>query len=707
MSSVVTPQQQQEETISCEVMAPAANMPAKLDNVNVSSSSERERDLSKCKSEPPVQPVLKEYPKKNSRRFTPELYKTYAWLEYSVQTDALFYFACRHFASTSLVAGEKSGARIFIDKGYSCWKNVRTRLCDHSESKRHRSAVVAWAYFKSVNAGQKTSIANAINVNRSAEKRRYGHYSSPHNQNDMIRVFGEKVKKIILEEVKDARFFAILVDETKDLSKKEQLAIIIRYVHDGCIKERALGTWHMKELSAEALATFLFKEIGSMGLDIQLCVGQCYDGASVMRGNVSGVQARIKDKVPHAVYIHCYAHRLNLVLVDTISDIPQMSEFFYLVQTLYSFIANSNTRHQLFIDAQTHLEQRVLQLERTCNTRWLYWYRAVQKIKLRFEAILAVLEATTEARADGSIEAAGLKLKIEAFPFLLHLTAMERILRITHGLSELLQERGLAIPKAATLIKSTKSLLEKMRSEGEWQTTLKSASAFAAKVGVDLPGPAEAIAHRPRPARARMVSTLLSSFVVDSTSGQRPQTQDNDKIVFYEVLDRFIFEFTRRFSDNEGLMHAIQAFDPSSSHFMDVDKMEEFACHYEMHINTDLLQAQCQSAQAFLKMGDEDDETGDSMLSPLAKLEAVSVAFPEVIKLFQIAATLPVSTASNERFFSVLKRVKDYLRTTMGDDRLSHLMLMAVEQRLVKSFNLDELVTDFARLRPRRFPLSD
>ncbi|KAJ8359025.1 hypothetical protein SKAU_G00155500 [Synaphobranchus kaupii] len=479
MSSVVTPQQQQEETISREVMAPAANMPAKLDNVNVSSSSERERDLSKCKSEPPVQPVLKEYPKKNSRRFTPELYKTYAWLEYSVQTDALFCFACRHFASTSLAAGEKSGARIFIDKGYSCWKNIQTRLRDHSESKRHRSAVVAWAYFKSVNAGQKTSIANAINVNRSAEvrenrahvmsllkvtallgrqglafrghtevsesdnkgnflefvdvladtddalqKRRYGHYLSPHNQNDMIRVFGEKVKKIILEDVKDARFFAILVDETKDLSKKEQLAIIIRYVHDGCIKERALGTWHMKELSAEALATFLFKEIGSMGLDIQLCVGQCYDGASVMRGN-----------------------------------------FFHIVQTLYSFIANSNTRHQLFIAAQTHLEQRVLQLERTCNTRWLYWYRAVQKIKLCFEAILAVLEATTEARADGSIEAAGLKLKIEAFPLLLHLTAMERILRITHGLSELLQERGLAIPKAATLIKSTKSLLEKMRSE--------------------------------------------------------------------------------------------------------------------------------------------------------------------------------------------------------------------------------------------------
>ena len=45
--------------------------------------------------------------------------------------------------------------------------------------------------------------------------------------------------------------------------------------------------------------------------------------------------------------------------------------------------------------------------------------------------------------------------------------------------------------------------------------------------------------------------------------------------------------------------------------------------------------------------------------------------FSQLIKLFQIAATIPVSTASNERFFSVLKRVKTYLRTTMGDDTVS------------------------------------
>ena len=43
----------------------------------------------------------------------------------------------------------------------------------------------------------------------------------------------------------------------------------------------------------------------------------------------------------------------------------------------------------------------------------------------------------------------------------------------------------------------------------------------------------------------------------------------------------------------------------------------------------------------------------------------------------------------------------------MGDDRLTYLMLMAVEPAVVKSLDADELVNDFASLRPRRYPLMD
>lgn len=721
-------------------------------------------DISKSKTNSPVQPILCQFPTRNGRRFNTQLYKAYEWIEYSVQKDSVFCFACRHFGGVSTSQGDRLGHRVFMDKGFSCWKNMQSQLREHSESKRHVSAVVGWADFKAVSAGRKESIAAVIDSNRSVEirqnrvhlkamlnvtsllgrqglpfrghseddegdnkgnfleaidllaaesgkegggalrqDRRYGQYSSPESQNEMIKVFGEKIKKIIVEEVKEAGYFSILVDETKDLSKKEQLAILVRYTLHGHIKERAIGTYHMKDLCAESLATAICDELSSQGIDMQLCVGQCYDGASVMRGRVRGVQARIREEVPHAVYIHCHAHRLNLVLVNTISDMPQMSEFFNIVQTLYNFIANSNTRHTLFVEAQTHLAQRVLQLERTCTTRWLYWYRAVQKIKLRYEAIVAVLDATMEAHAEGSLEAAGLKLKVESFPFVLHLHALERVLSVTYGLSEQLQTQGLVISRAATLIKSTKALLEKMRSECEWQATLHNAKAFASKVGLQTDAPI------PRP---RRVSKALAGFLLESTNGQRQLEEgDEDRRMFFEILDRFIMEFTQRFSENEGLICSIQAFDHNSPMFMDASTIAEFANLYESHIDTTLLQAQCHSAKAFLTMEKEDeeddDDDGNGILASLSKLNTLPVAFSEVLKLFRIMATLPVSTASNERFFSVLKRVKTYLRTTMGDERLTHLMLMAVEQKLVKSLNMDDLVDDFAKMKPRRYPLMD
>ena len=50
-------------------------------------------------------------------------------------------------------------------------------------------------------------------------------------------------------------------------------------------------------------------------------------------------------------------------------------------------------------------------------------------------------------------------------------------------------------------------------------------------------------------------------------------------------------------------------------------------------------------------------------------LQALPVAYSEVIKVLCIAAILPVTTASNECLFSSLETVKNYLRSTTGDDR--------------------------------------
>jgi len=52
--------------------------------------------------------------------------------------------------------------------------------------------------------------------------------------------------------------------------------------------------------------------------------------------------------------------------------------------------------------------------------------------------------------------------------------------------------------------------------------------------------------------------------------------------------------------------------------------------------------------------------------------------FPSIVILLQIYATLPVTTATSERSFSALKYSKNYLRSTMSDNRLNGLALFSL-----------------------------
>lgn len=57
--------------------------------------------------------------------------------------------------------------------------------------------------------------------------------------------------------------------------------------------------------------------------------------------------------------------------------------------------------------------------------------------------------------------------------------------------------------------------------------------------------------------------------------------------------------------------------------------------------------------------------------------------------LFQILLTCPVTSASAERFFSVLKLLKTYLRSTTAQERLSSLALMAIEKEIINNLMTD------------------
>lgn len=52
----------------------------------------------------------------------------------------------------------------------------------------------------------------------------------------------------------------------------------------------------------------------------------------------------------------------------------------------------------------------------------------------------------------------------------------------------------------------------------------------------------------------------------------------------------------------------------------------------------------------------------------------------EVLKLLKIFYTIPVTTSSAKRTFSAVRRLKTYLRSTMSQPRLNHMMLLYIHR---------------------------
>lgn len=80
-------------------------------------------------------------------------------------------------------------------------------------------------------------------------------------------------------------------------------------------------------LSGEALAKAILDVLEKLQIPIANCIGQAYDGASNMSGNVSGTAAIIKQANPRAVYTHCKAHVLNLSLMKGCKNVQAISKF--------------------------------------------------------------------------------------------------------------------------------------------------------------------------------------------------------------------------------------------------------------------------------------------------------------------------------------------------------------------------------------------
>ena len=145
----------------------------------------------------------------------------------------------------------------------------------------------------------------------------------------MIDVIGTAITDEIVRRLKEAELqFAVIADETPDTSHNEQFSITVRYVYQGDVEEKLLALRIVDQTTSEMLFETLCAVLKSHDIDVTHLRGQCYDGASNVSGIRTGLQARIKEISPSALFVHCYAHVLNLVIVDAMTSNTTARDFF-------------------------------------------------------------------------------------------------------------------------------------------------------------------------------------------------------------------------------------------------------------------------------------------------------------------------------------------------------------------------------------------
>ncbi|XP_077967726.1 zinc finger MYM-type protein 1-like [Styela clava] len=227
-------------------------------------------------------------------------------------------------------------------------------------------------------------------------------YTSPMIQNEILKVASNMIVQDIVMEANKS-FVSVIADESCDISGKEQLSIVLRYVKGGEVCECFTGLVEMDSVSAESISSNILTHLSGIGVDLQKLVGQGYDGATTMAGHVSGVQKRIRDKYPRAIFVHCASHCSNLVINDQSKVAIIRSTCDIIRETIRFFRESPKRRAGLGINIPLF-----------CPTRWSEKYKSIRIFKCNFKRVLEALDSLArDANSETRAKAFSLKSALE------------------------------------------------------------------------------------------------------------------------------------------------------------------------------------------------------------------------------------------------------------------------------------------------------
>ncbi|XP_047259695.1 zinc finger MYM-type protein 1-like [Capsicum annuum] len=229
----------------------------------------------------------------------------------------------------------------------------------------------------------------------------------PMIQKDIVNACMKETLKVIIEDL-NGDYFGILVDESKDISHKEKMTLVLRYADkNGEVVERFICLVHVSDTSACSLKKEIYSLLSDHSLSPSKIRGQSYDVGSNMKGEINGLKTLIMKDSPSAYYIYCFAHQLQLTLVAIAKKYLKVENFFDHVTNVLNVVGGSFKhrdllRHhqaedlkQLLKSGKAHTEQGLRQergLQRSGDTLWGSHFKTLDNFLVIFSSIVHVLE---------------------------------------------------------------------------------------------------------------------------------------------------------------------------------------------------------------------------------------------------------------------------------------------------------------------------
>lgn len=296
-------------------------------------------------------------------------------------------------------------------------------------------------------------------------------YQSARIQNALLVCAGDLVKEAVVARIKKARFWSLIADETTDRQKREQLAVVIRYVlpdDNGVWKcyedpiavldvlsdiksndDAATGSptdGQETRLSGLAIGQTLLRIVTSLGLDLSICVGQGYDGASAMASERVGASSAFLHYAPLAFYFHCASHCLNLSAAQSVS-VPSVSQAQAVVKEVSNCFRSSAKRTQLLKECISNAEDTRVsktQLTTLCQTRFIERHTAIVTLRCLMRFVVEALDQmktwqSSETRKTAHI----LSNSLCQSDFIVSFLVLEKVCAILLPTTRVLQTQGI------------------------------------------------------------------------------------------------------------------------------------------------------------------------------------------------------------------------------------------------------------------------